>query len=117
MESGLCVGLAATAVQGEGVTLQPCGESSRTVWIIDQEDSSTGPVNILLNEYVPLINGSDTDFSKPFVLTYPANGFPTDTPRPQFTVANLTGFTNPSTGDPEGVESNQMFGAVTGTLK
>jgi len=116
VESGLCVGVAATAFSGEGVTLQPCGVSSKTVWIIDQADASTGPINVLVTEYVPLINGSDTNFSQPFVLTYPANGFPTDKPRPQFTVTNLTGFSNPSTGDPEGVETNQMFGADTGTL-
>ena len=34
---GLCVGVAGTAVQGEGVTLQECG-SSRTVWAVDQYD-------------------------------------------------------------------------------
>ena len=33
--------------------------------------------------YVPLINGSDTNFSHPFVLHYPGNGLPTDKPRPQ----------------------------------
>ncbi len=42
---------------------------------------------------VPLINGSNTNFSHPFVLTYPANANPTDKPRPQLTVTNLTGFT------------------------
>ena len=44
--------------------------------------------------YFPVINGSDTNFSHPFVLTYPANGFPTDKPRPQLQVRNLTGFSN-----------------------
>ena len=44
--------------------------------------------------YFPLINGSDTNFSQPSVLTYPINGFPTDKPRPQLTVTNLTGFSN-----------------------
>src|SRR5580700_4610902 len=29
VDSGLCMGVAATAVQGEGVTLQPCGVSSK----------------------------------------------------------------------------------------
>ena len=43
------------------------------------------------NAYIPLINGSDTNFSHPFVLTYPTNGYPTDMPRPQLTVTNLTG--------------------------
>ena len=115
VQSGLCMGVASTAFSGEGVTLQPCGDSARTVWIIDQSDASSA--HAALDEYVPLINGSDTNFSQPFVLTYPTNGFPTDKPRPQLTVTNLTGFSNPSTGDPEGVESLQMWGAVFGTLK
>ena len=29
--------------------------------------------------YAPVINGSDINFSHPFVLTYPGAGFPTDT--------------------------------------
>ncbi len=43
---------------------------------------------------MPVINGSDTNFSHPFVLTYPGNGFPTDKPRPQLQVKNLTGFSD-----------------------
>ena len=35
VDSGLCVGVATTAFQDEGVTLQPCGVSSKTVWIVD----------------------------------------------------------------------------------
>ncbi len=38
VDSGLCVGLATTAIAQEGVTLQPCGVSSKTVWIIDSND-------------------------------------------------------------------------------
>ena len=30
------------------------------------------------HDYVPVINGSDTNFSHPFVMTYPQNGHPTD---------------------------------------
>ena len=37
--SGLCVGVASTAVQNEQVSLQPCGVSSKTVWIVDTSDS------------------------------------------------------------------------------
>ena len=74
------MGVADHRDQGEGVTLQPCGVSSNTVWIVDTYDSAGGPVH---HGYVPLINGSDTNFSQPFVLTYPKSGFPTDTPRPQ----------------------------------
>lgn len=115
VNSGLCVGVAQTAFSGEKVTLQSCGSSGRTIWAIDQADaSSTQPA---LDEYVPLINGSDTNFSDPFVLTYPKAGFPTDRPRPQLQVQNLTGFTQAGNGDPSGVNSNQLWGADLGVLK
>ena len=61
VDSGLCAGVAATAVSGEKVTLQPCGVSAKTVWIVDSQDT-------VGHGYVPLINGSDTNFSQPFVL-------------------------------------------------
>ena len=113
VDSGLCVGVAATATQGEGVTLQPCGVSAKTVWIEDDNDSPA----TALNGYVPLINGSDTNFSHPFVLTYPANGFPTDKPRPQLTVKNLTGFSH-GIGTPIGsVQDIQLWGADEGVLR
>jgi len=113
VDSGLCLGVAATAFQGEGVTLQPCGVSAKTVWIVDTFDS---PVT-LFNGYVPLINGSDTNFSHPFVLTYPNNSFPTDMPRPQLTVTNITGSSHghgPVLGT---VNVNQLWGAKFGVLK
>ena len=100
VNSGLCVGLASTAVANEGVTLQPCGVSAKTVWIWDTFDLSFPAV---FHGYFPAINGSDTNFSHPFVLTYPANGYPTDKPRPQLKVNNLTGFSN-------------GFGPIVGTL-
>jgi len=113
VDSGLCVGVARTAVQNEGVTLQPCGVSSKTVWIVDTNDS---PATIR-HDYVPLINGSDTNFSHPFVMTYPKNGFPTDTPRPQVFVQNLTGFSH-GPGSPIGsVQDNQLWGADWGVLR
>jgi hypothetical protein len=87
--SGLCMGVASTAVQEEGVTLQPCGASSKTVWAVDLFDQ---PLLTFFRGYAPLINGSDTNFSQPFVLTYPASGYPTDKPRPQLQVDNLQGF-------------------------
>jgi hypothetical protein len=113
VDSGLCVGVASTAVQGEGVTLQPCGVSSNTVWIVDTFDSPA----TLNHDYVPLINGSDNNFSHPFVLTYPNNSFPTDMPRPQLTVTNITGESNgpgPVLGT---VNVNQLWGADFGILK
>jgi len=113
VDSGLCVGLAATATQGEGVTLQPCGVSSKTVWIEDDNDSPA----TARTGYVPLINGSTTNFSHPHVLSYPGNGFPTDKPRPQLQVKNLTGFSH-GIGTPIGsVNDTQLWGADFGVLR
>jgi len=112
--SGLCVGTATTAIQGEGVTLQPCGVSAKTVWILDTFDQ---PFTFFFRGEAPAINGSDTNFSHPFVLTYPSNGFPTDKPRPQLQVRNLTGFSNgfgPIVGT---VIDTQLWGADFGVLK
>jgi hypothetical protein len=115
VDSGMCMGVAATAFNDEGVTLQPCGVSSKTVWIADIFDSFA----TLFQGYVPVINGSDNNFSNPYVLTYPNNSVPTDKPRPQLTVTNLTGF---SQGFPPGpqlgtVNINQLWGADFGILK
>jgi hypothetical protein len=113
VDSGLCVGVAATATAKEGVTLQPCGVSAKTVWIEDDNDSPATATR----GYVPLINGSDTNFSHPFVLTYPGNGFPTDKPRPQLFVNNLTGFSH-GIGTPIGsVNDTQLWGADFGVLR
>jgi hypothetical protein len=112
VDSGLCMGVAATAFQNEGVTLQPCGVSAKTVWIVDTADSP----NTLNHGFVPLINGSDTNFSHPFVLSYPKNGNPVDMPRPQLLVQNLTGFSNgfgPIVGT---VADYQLWGARFGVL-
>ena len=67
---------------------------------------------------MPLINGSDTNFSHPFVLTYPTNGFPTDKPRPQLITQNLTGFSGNFLGPVLGtVNDNQLWGADFGVLR
>jgi hypothetical protein len=114
VDSGLCMGVSATAFNDEGVTLQPCGVSSKTVWIFDTLD---GTFDQLIHGYVPLINGSDTNFSQPFVLTYPNISVPTDKPRPQLVVTNITGFAN-GPGPVEGtVNDNQLWGADFGILK
>ena len=120
VDSGLCVGVFTTAVQGERVTLQPCGVSAKTVWILDvggTKFAGADDVNALLQGFIPLINGSDTNFSHPFVLTYPRNGFPTDRPRPVLTTNNLTGFSNGGGGPILGsVNSNQLWDATSGVL-
>jgi hypothetical protein len=112
-DTGLCVGVALNATVNEGVTLQGCGVSARTTWIVDTNDSPA----TLAHGYVPLINGSGSNFSHPYVLTYPSNGNPNDKPRPQLTVRNLTGFSS-GIGSPIGsVVDNQLWGADFGVLK
>jgi hypothetical protein len=110
VDSGLCVGVGSTAVAGTKVALEPCGVSSKTVWIKDYSNAT------LFGGYVPLINGSDTNFSQPFVMTYPSSGYPTDMPRVQLYTANLTGFSTGSRFNPTGVNSNQLWGANYGVL-
>ena len=120
VDSGLCVGIGSAAASGVKVALEPCGVSSATVLIADTVDSC--PTNILYSAEVPAIIGNDMNFSEPFVLNYPAAGYPTDTPRPQLTVANLNGFSQVGgpgicgTGSVTGPNSNQLWSAVAGVL-
>ena len=112
-DSGLCIGVAGTAHQGEHVTLQWCGSSASTVWVVDIFDQ---PFTFFTG-YAPLINGSDTNFSQPFVLTYPQNGFPTDKPRPVLQVDNLSGYTTgwPPILNYPSIDDNQLWGADFGS--
>jgi hypothetical protein len=90
VDSGLCVGVGSTAANGTPVALEPCGVSSKTIWVVDDNDNNNdGPVQ-------PLINGSDTNFTHPYVLHYPGSGYPTDMPRPQLNTYMLQQY---STGD------------------
>jgi hypothetical protein len=65
--SGLCVGTPAAARDGTPVSLQPCGVSARTVWVVDLVHS-VGPRT--RHPFAPLINGSESGFILPWVLTY-----------------------------------------------
>jgi hypothetical protein len=126
VDSGLCVGVASTAFQNEKVSLQPCGATAKTVWILDiplgaLQQSDGCPLNPLYFLEAPVINASDTNFSHPFVLTYPQSGNPVDRPRVQLTVQNLTGFSQTGgagcgTNSISGPNSNQEWAAVTGVL-
>ena len=111
---GLCVGVASTAVQGEGVTLQECGAAT-TVWVVDQYDQ---PVDFFFQGYAPAINGSDTNFSQPFVLTYPPRGVPTGIPSPQLQVDYLSGYTYgwPPILNYPSIDENQLWGGDTGPI-
>ena len=113
VDTGLCAGVAATAVNGEHVTLQPCGVSSKTIWIAGEHPvPSTRPTKFdpLSQFEEPLINGSDTNFTDPYSLTYGGSSYPTDTPRPPLYTQTLLGFTNHTEN------SNQLFSADYGVL-
>jgi len=104
VDSGLCVGTASTAANKTPVVLVPCGASAKSVWVVDSQDA-------IGRGYVPLINGSDTNFSHPYVLHYPGNAFPTDTPRPQLNTYELQKYSNNSVYD------NELWGANFGVLR
>jgi hypothetical protein len=102
VDSGLCAGVGSTAGNGTPVALEPCGVSSKTVWVEDTNDVPKG------SDYVPLINGSGTNFSHPYVLHYPGNGYPTDMPRPQLNTYTLQEYAGGT------VYNNELWGEVRG---
>jgi hypothetical protein len=125
VDSGLCIGTATAAVAGSKVSLQPCGASASTVWIVDSFDGqyTNGWYGGWYGGWwgggdQPLINGSDTNFSQPIVLTYPANSSPNDHPRPQLYTASLTGSTVASNGSRylSGVSWDQLWSWDRGAL-
>jgi hypothetical protein len=97
VDSGLCAGVGSTAGDGTPVALEPCGASSKTVWVVDTQD-------IASPTYYPWINGSDTNFSDPFVLHYPSSGYPTDIPHPQLSTYTLQEYSGNT------VYNNEMWG-------
>jgi hypothetical protein len=111
--TGECEGVAATAVAGTKIVLAPCGASSKTVWLLDTLD---GRWTDFGTGYFPVINGSDTDFSNPFVATYPGGSYPTDKPRPQLYTTNVSGYANGVLPVLTSVNSNQLWGADFGVV-
>ncbi|WP_031027388.1 hypothetical protein [Streptomyces sp. NRRL WC-3725] len=108
--TGLCAGLATTAYQNEGLTLQKCGTSGRTVWIIDTADSPATAAQ----KHFPLVNGSTTDFTHPYAMTFthasPRHGHSGDrahrsTVPGQIRVARLM-------GNPSHVPAGQLWGTM-----
>jgi hypothetical protein len=97
VDSGLCMGVGSTAVNGTPVALEPCGASGKTVWVADTGDAE----NYYDTSVVPLINGSDTNFSHPYVLHYPGSGYPTDMPRPQLNTYELQQYSDTTVYDNE----------------
>jgi hypothetical protein len=103
MPSGLCVGLAAIAFQNEGLTLRPCTVPATTVWIIDTADYPAG--------YFTIVNGSTTDFSRPFAMTYPRDQQAADQRIQQIKVRRLQFVSKEHT-----VRDRQLWGALFGVL-
>jgi hypothetical protein len=96
--TGLCAGLATTAYQNEGLTLQPCSTPGTTVWIIDTADSPATAAD----GYFPLVSGSTTDFTHPFAMII--HGNPAHKRFPQIKVQRLR-------GNPDHVRVSQLWGA------
>lgn len=69
-----CVGLAAPAFNGEGVTKQPCGVNAQTLWVLDRNAGEGGNCLNSLT-YCPVVNGSDSNFSNPEALTATSSSF------------------------------------------
>jgi hypothetical protein len=99
--SGQCIGIPPGMVPGNGtkVALYPCGKNAGTMWILDATDSAVHGAYT----YLPLINGADTNFSHPYVMSYPGSSYPTDSPRPVLQTWELAQY---STGD---VYDTQMW--------
>lgn len=62
MATGLCVGVAQVAYQGEPLTLQPCTIPGLTVFILGTPDAAGS---------FPILSASTSDFRRPFAMTYP----------------------------------------------
>lgn len=101
--SDLCVGLATTAFQGQGLTLQPCTVSARTVWIVDSPEYAPN--------FVTIVNGSTTDFSHPFAMTYPRDQQATDQRLQQILVRRLQFLS-----ENHAVPDTQLWGTHFGAL-
>ena len=64
-ETGLCLGVATAGMANENLSLQNCGSSARTLFISDANHAVTRSGHL----YEPLINGADTSFGDPLVIT------------------------------------------------
>jgi hypothetical protein len=102
----LCIGLASTAYQTEDLTLQSCDMPGTTVWILDTADSPATAPGLF-----PLVNGSTTDFTHPFAMTYDGRPNDRDQGEPKaIRVKHLD-------GNPTRVPDNQLWGTHFGVLQ
>jgi hypothetical protein len=92
--TGYCLGVAGIAGNGAPVSLRPCGVNASTLWAADTADQ--------YQRQVPLINGTDTDFSYPYVLTADTTG--------------ITMSTHMLTGGNGVIDDGQYWGTEFGAL-
>ncbi|HSC86586.1 MAG TPA: hypothetical protein VLC09_04920 [Polyangiaceae bacterium] len=97
--TGMCVGLAKTAFQNEGLTLQPCATPGTTVWIIDPAP------------YFPIVNGSTTTFDRPFAMDLPQDEIVSDQQLLQIHVRHLKFLSDEKT-----LPDSQLWGFHQGPL-
>ena len=101
-DSDLCVGLETIAFQNEGLTLQPCTAPGTTVWIVDTPNPEG---------FFTIVNGSTTDFSRPFAMTYPQDQQAAEQRIQQITIRRLQFLSNAHT-----VPDRQLWSALFGVL-
>ena len=96
--------LAQTAATGRRSCWSRAVPRARTTWVADANAT-------LGNGYVPLINGSDTNVTDPYVLNFPGSATPFQMPTPQLTTWQLQRYPN------GGVFNNQLWSADFGPLQ
>jgi hypothetical protein len=99
----LCVGLE-TVSQNEGLTLQPCNVSARTVWIIDTPDSHV-PL------FFAIVNAATRTFERPFAMDLRRDEVVNDRKTLQIHVRRLKFLTDDKT-----LPDTQLWGFWEGVL-
>jgi hypothetical protein len=114
-DSKLCVGTwpGENAQPGFKIRLETCGEANTLFAkpVPHRHGPRQGDTGDDRTTYVPLITGTDTNFSTPLVLNYP-EGNPTDLPRPWLNVQPLSSYA----GRPPTVYDSQLWADKMGVL-
>ena len=102
--SGLCVGVASAPRQGQGLTLQPCGVSARTVWIIDPTGSPEAG-------FFAIVSSATRNLSRPYAMDYAGAVAAGEPPEP-IRVRHLK-----FTGKNHLLSNRQLWGAIPGAIE
>jgi len=115
VDSGFCVGTWPQTPNSFGrqpqvpsgfkLRLEPCGEGSNTIWIVDHFGTDGNDPG-----FGTVISGTTTNFSHPPVWTYPALATPFDFPRPSVIVSSQRTFSSGQHPD------SQQWGARVGVI-